>query len=262
MWIVALTELGTSLDVEAPALAADLGLVAYEARIRIGGGLPAVVCTTPDEAHARALLGKLRARRHGAVACDDALVVAADDMVPMRRFAFDHGSIVAGNEQLPFDDVFAVLRATYRTQTEARSEVVEKQTSMGRAIMTGGLMMSKKVTRDETKRTSDREQILYLFRRSGRPWILREKSAYYQGLGARMGVSQHENFNTTLALLREYMPRATFDDRLTQIRRVPERTRSLSGKVDVSSNADGMDLLAHVLAQWIYERTQAQPYRA
>jgi hypothetical protein len=233
----------------------------YEVRVKLGGGLPVIVLTTVDEQQARAVLGALRARRHGAILCDDRHVVASDDMVAMRRFAFEDGAIVAGHERLPFDDVYAVLRASHKRETESRAEVVEKKTSVRRALMTGGLITAKEVAREERRTAVEREQVLYLFRRTGVPWLLRQHSAYYQGLGFHMGVSQHENFQRTWQLLREQMPHATFDDRLVSIRRVPERARGTLGRTFIRSNADGMDLLAHVLARWIYETGQAQPYR-
>jgi hypothetical protein len=264
MWVVAVTELAAPLDVEASALASDLGVVAYEARMRLGGGLPAIVLTTPDVAKARELAAKLRNRRHGAVAIDDELVIPRDQMVSMRRFRVEGTEIVGGergDDRLPFDDVFALLRASHRVHTETRVETKEKKVSVGRAMVTAGLSMTKKVGVETIKHATDREQVLYLFRRSGRPWLLREKGAYYQGLGERMGISQHENFARAVQMFREWMPSATYDDRLLHVKRVPERTLRAAAKSDAASNADGMDLLAHIQATWVYERSQSMPYR-
>ena len=50
MYVVAILELATSVEAEAAALAADLGSTAYEQRLHLVAGLPAVVLTTADPA--------------------------------------------------------------------------------------------------------------------------------------------------------------------------------------------------------------------
>jgi hypothetical protein len=60
MDVVALTELATTPEAEAPQLAVDLGITAYEARQKLATGLPCVVLMTPDRARATSLLGALR----------------------------------------------------------------------------------------------------------------------------------------------------------------------------------------------------------
>jgi len=102
------------------------------------------------------------------------------------------------------------------------------------AIATGGLIMSKKTTREVTTKTETREQVLYLFRKSGgAPWILRERAARYMGLGADLRPTSLENFGTTIRRLRELAPLAFYDERLMSGRPVrctsPSKKRSSCG---------------------------------
>ena len=95
MHVVAITFLASPLETEAAELAAHLGTTAYEERLKLAAGLPAIVLMSADASRARQLCADLQSRGHGAVTCsaDDALPSGA--MVSLRRFAFDDDAIVA-----------------------------------------------------------------------------------------------------------------------------------------------------------------------
>ena len=174
MHVVALAEIATTVEAEAAALAHDLGTTLYEERLKLVAGLPAIVLTSAEAGPARALYAKLRARKQGAVCCDADAVVSSASMVPLRRFAFEPDALVAlevpgmpDGARLPYDDVLGIFRASHQTRTESRTENKSKQFSAGRALLTGGLVLTKKVSREEKQITQEREQICYLFRRGG-----------------------------------------------------------------------------------------------
>lgn len=264
MYVVALVTLATpgDTDAEAAALAADLGATVYEQRLQLAGGLPAVVLTTPDADRARALLRALRGRGHGAAAFDAAAVVPSGAMLALRRGRLEADALVAEDparppgaagapaealDRLPFEDVLALIRASQRRRVEETVQVKERKFGMGRAVMTGGLMLTKKVTREETRVSDERMEVLYLFRRSGaRPWLLRERGAAYTWLGDKVAPASMHNFQATVALLRERAPGARYDDRLTG----PRRALPFAGEGDDESPDPTADLLAHVLALW------------
>jgi hypothetical protein len=254
MYVVALAELATPLEVEAAALAADLGTTAYEERLHLLTGLPCVVLTTVDRGEALALLGKLRARKHGAMACDAAAVVAHEAMIPMRGFTLEPGAVVAGEERLEHGEITTLLRAMHRTSTETRGETKSKQFSPGKALLTGGLAFSKTVTKEEKSVAQASEQVLYVFRAGGAtPWLLRERGTSYAGLGQRLSASSTQNFLTTIAYLREQAPTALYDERLLNPRNASTRlTRSGTATASTLqiSSASGVDLLAHLIAMW------------
>ncbi len=254
MYIVAIAELATTLEAEAAALAADLGTTAYEERLHLLTGLPSVVLTTVDRGEALALLAKLRARKHGAIACDASAVVGHEAMTPMRGFALEPDAVVAGEERLPYSEITALLRAMHRSQTESRDETKSRQFSAGKALLTGGLALTKTVTREEKSVVSASEQVLYLFRAGGEtPWLLRERGTSYAGLGAGLSASSMQNFLTTVARLRERAPTALYDERLLNPRNAVQRlTRSGSASASTlqTSSAGGVDLLAHLIALW------------
>lgn len=265
MYVVALTKLATPIEDEAAALARDLGSTAYEQRLVLNGGLPSIVQRTTDRAAAQGLLAKLLARGQGAVACDAGAVIASERMTLLRHFAFEPDAVVLTDRddaRLPYVDVAALLRAVHRTRTETESNVQQKKLSMGRALISGGLMLSKSVAKKERSVTQEMEQVLYVFRASGAPpWLLRERAANYSALGKDLGPSSAQNFLTTIQRLRELAPEAVYDDRLVAPRPVPARISRTTGDKSESvstSSASGVDLLAHVLALSIVNHP---PYR-
>ena len=254
MYVVAIAELATPLEAEAAALAADIGTTAYEERLHLLTGLPSVVLTTADRSEALALLAKLRARKHGAIACDAAAVVAHEAMIPMRGFTLEPDAVVAGEERLPCGEISTLLRAMHRTSTETRGETKSRQFSAGKALLTGGLAFSKTVTREEKSVAQASEQVLYVFRAGGEtPWLLRERGTSYAGLGPRLVASSTQNFLTTIACLRERAPTAFYDERLLNPRNAATRlarSGSASASTLSTSSAGGVDLLAHLIALW------------
>jgi hypothetical protein len=70
MFVVGIARLAGALQDELPALAADLGMTAYDARMLLAPGIPALVLVTPEKSKALGLLGSLRARGHESLAFD------------------------------------------------------------------------------------------------------------------------------------------------------------------------------------------------
>jgi hypothetical protein len=240
--VVAIAELRASPEVAAPLLAPHLGATAYELRLALSAGLPAIVLMTPDERRADAARDRIASQGHRVVTCARSDVVPSRRMTALKDFRFDVETLVAtatGTERLPFSDILVLLRASHRTTTETTTEVKERKLRPGMAIATGGLVMTKTTTREVTSRSEEREQVLYLFRKgSGVPWILRERSGRYKGLGGDVGRTTLENFAMTILRLRELSPGAIYDERLGTARAVR----------GIADGIDAADLLAHLVA--------------
>lgn len=206
VFIVALAELSGAPEAETGPLGADLGATAYDARLLLAAGLPAVVKTTPDRQVAIDLLARLRARGHGAVAFDASAVVGSAEMVVMRRPRLEPAAITLDDRpdtRLPYDDILALLPATHRRRTDSATQTRETKFSMGRAIMTSGLSVTKTVKTDTRTATEERDAVLYVFRRSGEtPWILHEHGTTWRGMVEPLAPSESENFRQAVAALR------------------------------------------------------------
>ncbi len=243
MYAVAIAELGKqSHDVS--RLAGDLGTTLYELKLLLSAGFPAIVTLTVDAEVAASRDAAVTRHGHRAVSCDRRDVVASCDMQAVVDLRFDAHALSSGAAALPYADIVALLKATQRTEETAVREEKERKFRPGMALATGGLVLSKTTKRQVVTHTESREQVLYVFTQSGTPWILRERSARYAGLGAALSPSSLENFRTTVAQLRQRAPHAAYDERL-------QSPRTIRGIADGSA---ATDLLAHLIVSDLRNR--------
>ena len=233
MHLLALTRWNQSrtLDAELPWLAPLMRVVPYEARLRLNAGSPVVLARGLALSDAQQGLSALRAHGHGAIAIDE-------DGAPQDGAALIAGSfelqadqlvVVARNGQqrlaLPYAQLLALVRAIEVCEEETATQTVEHKLSLGRAVLSGGLMNKKAVTKTHNEKSLEHEHVAYLFRRdAGEPVLLREHSLRYAGLGDQRGENAHQSFMRLLALLRERTPHALHDDRLCVRKRRAELT--------------------------------------
>ena len=249
MYLVAIGELQGTIDDAIRPLAGELGITPYELRLLFNAGLPAVVLTTVDEILARAAVAAIARHGHSPLFCDRRDVVPSEHMTLLRDFQFTKSGIVpqrGSSDQLPFDDIAALLRATHRTTSETTEDVKERKLRPVMAVATGGLVLSKTTTRTVTTKTARNEAVVYLFRRSASPpWLLKERSASYVGLGEHLRPTSFENMAKTIQLFREYAPGAAYDERLMS-------SRPMRG---VADGIEATDLFAYLLAMHLTPTT-------
>jgi len=242
VFLVAIVDVEHIPDAARAPLAVALGTTLYELRLVLSAGLPAVVLTTPEASRAEAAVQLIEREAGRAVWGERRAVYPSARMPAIRDFRFQPSGLTlteTGAELLPFSDIFAIIRATHSTVTTSSTVVKERKLDPGMAIITGGLKMSKTTSRDVVSRTDNRQQVLYLFRISGAPpWLLREQSAHYAGLGNALGPSSLGNFREVVRALRERVPNAAYDERFLA-------HRALRG---ISDGIEATDILVHLLA--------------
>jgi hypothetical protein len=243
MHLVAIAELAGSIGAAIGPLATDIGTTPYELRLVLNAGLPAVVLATVDEALARGVVEAVARHGHTPLSCDRREVAPSARMTALRDFQLTEDAVLAragSSDSVRYDDIAVLLRAMHRATSETVQQVKEHKLRPVMAIATGGLVTSKTTTREVVTRTEQREQVLYVFRRSGAPpWILRERSANYGGLGADLRPTSLESFAATIERLRGVAPQAAYDERLLSYR--PVR--------GVAQGIEATDILAHLLAR-------------
>ncbi|MEO8799550.1 MAG: hypothetical protein ABI551_16780 [Polyangiaceae bacterium] len=262
MYAVAITHFydeaigGGAIDAEAQAIARDLGATVYEVRLLLSSGAPAVMLVTDDKENALRVLAQLRGRGHEAVACDAAAITPSGAMTQMRHFRLDPDAVVRldtnGNDvgRLPYSALLALVRATSRVSTEQRTQESERKIAIASAIATGGLKLTKSVTREMITVKEERSQVLYLFRSDGEaPWMLREFGTDYTSLGAALAPAQFENFRHTIDVLRQRAPHAVYDESLIAAKKTGEQVRAIgaNGKSIAVAAESATDLLAHIM---------------
>ena len=253
-----MTRWGPPLEEELPALAARLGMLAYDLRLRLAGGLPAVFATVGDGTEAEGHLQFLRSRGHGAVTCDaDAVPTPDDQLVPCDfelSAAAMCGSFTQGRRfELPYAEIFGLVHAASVTSAEHTVTTQEKKISLGRAVLSGGMMLRKKVDRIDKKVTAEQEQMLYMFcRAQPAPYVWKELTLRYEGLGDDRKLTTAQNFATLAERLRARAPDAFYDQRLLTHKRRAGISSFAGGAKDrrvQTSNARENDLAAFLLVR-------------
>jgi len=254
MFAVTLLSLSTSAEVEAGALASELGLTPYETGQLVRGALPSVVLRTADGAKAEALAASMRGRGQGALACDLTQVVASEAMHHVRGFKLEADALVSENqngtsERLPWSEVRCAIKAVHHVSAQSLDVSHERKFDLTRAVISQGLVMTKASTKEKATAAAVREPVLYLFRRGGLPWLLSESQGRYGALGPLVRPTRAENFETLLRLVRERIASVPWDERLVSLRPRTEKLSSdFRGHQTNASSASTVDLFAHVLA--------------
>jgi hypothetical protein len=244
-----------SAEDEAPRLAAELGCTLYEARLRLVAPKPLILLQTDDSARATTLVGALSARRHAAAVIDARDVPSSEAMVDMDHFELTADAIElrgARADPLAYEDVFGLLPAMHRhTTADAKagsSQPPPKKRIPGLAALAASA--------GSTPPREERVQVVYIYSRVSRPWILRESA---QNAGPVLAIGRYQSFRAVSQHLRQACSRAVWDERLLQAK-VPEEPVGASSAYLVS-NVRGNDLLAYALAGWI-STGRDNPYRA
>ncbi len=255
-YAVAVSRWGSAVEAALGRLSPELGVSVYDLRLRVAGALPTVVERTTELERARRLLGWLRGEGHGAVACDIGAAADSEALPRWRGFELEAEALTlldpqAGRQRVPYSAFLAVVRAVHVTEEESHAQTTKRQLSVGRAVMTGGLALTKRVTTESHEQREGREEVAYVYAAGAPlPWLLREHDLRYEGLGDRRGRTTAECFRVLVSTLAERAPRALHDDRFVRQRRRDPDVRvsgNALGGVARRSNAGATDLAVHLL---------------
>ncbi len=221
MNIVAVYNWGKSVDGLSKVLAAALGKTVYEARSRllVPRGGPSVVGVFQEPEKTEESAAKLRENGFRTVVLCNEEVESDPTRFLVRHFEFTMQSLRAEGRQrqtmnLPYSDIKLILYGSAVTVQTEKELVKERKFSAGRAIMTQGLMLTKRTKREVRTEEQNRERFLYLYSSIQPTVVLRENGLQYNSLGKARQASRAANFSHVLAELRRQSPDAVFDDRL------------------------------------------------
>jgi hypothetical protein len=241
---------GAGGAMEAP-LAEALDKTAYEARARLSDpeGGPAVVARYGEIEPAWACAGRLRANGLTPI-----LLTAEEVETDARRFlvrSFELGerSLTASSRrgesvEIPYREIALVLRAVRVAETTELKTTEQRKFSMGRALMTQGLMMTKTVRKTEKVTTAAREELFNVYAEGRRPLVFRSGGLDYRSFGPDLQPSVQANFTQLVARMRETVPHATFSERLANRQ---SRSRILGPGLTDNHLDIAISLLARVL---------------
>jgi hypothetical protein len=217
--IVAIHSLKDDRQTLAGALASALGVTVYEAASRLRAqGNALVVAVRAEHEAALKLAEGLRSVGFAAV------VVSADDIESeTSRFIvrkFDLGGqdlkVEALNRTITvsYRDIQVILRGTAIASSTSTVTSEKRSLSLGRALLTSGLSITKTTKTVHEVKTEQREGFFLLYAEGYAAILFRESSLSYDSLGAARSASGPANFANLLSELRSRCISACYDERL------------------------------------------------
>jgi hypothetical protein len=219
--IVAIRTVQGPVDSATRDLAAALDITPYEARSRVirSGGGPCVVATFAAAEPAAACAARLEQAGFAALVLDSAEVETdAERFVVQQLHLNEHDLQVlnrAGEVRtLPYRDVVLLLRGAGIRSTTTTETTTKKKFDAGRALISGGLLLRKKVKIVTESKSHDRRFFCYVYAAGGRPLALLQDRIDYACLGPDLQLSREANYSWICAELRRRCGSAVWDDRL------------------------------------------------
>ena len=216
--MVAIHKLPEFTDDLAKALAGALGNTVYEAALRLRASKegPLVVGVFEGQEQAEELREKLQAGSFHVI------LLAQDDVETprvVRKPAFSEEGFRLEPRQgkgavIPYANIKVLLRATGFTSSTEIETVKEKKLSLGKAVLTSGLSVSKTTETTHEKTVETRENFFHLYDTSSHVYVFHESELIFEALGSDIKPTRMANYNFIIEELRRLCPGLRYDDRL------------------------------------------------
>src|SRR5512142_774218 len=177
MKLVAIVRAPAHADEAARALADAGGQTLAEARMRLAPEPPALVARLEADA-ADALVAALRKAGVAALAVE-AKVPTDRDRTIVRALSFGSRGVTfssraGASRVVSWGDVVAILRGVRAASSQVEREERSKRLSVGRAVLTGGLVMTRTTSKAVRSYEESTEQVILLYPRDGGAAVLTE----------------------------------------------------------------------------------------
>lgn len=224
MYVVAIDRVTADPAEAARALAEVTGRTPYECRprVQVPDGGPAVISTHAERDAADEIAARARAAGFHATVVDAAEVAARVKSFIVRSLELGPERITLRARdgrwaEVPHDRLALVVRGTATTQERHTEKVTERKLDVGRALLSGGLIASRKHTSEHTTTTTDSEGFAVVYAAGSGPWWCGEGELDYTTLGAAMQPSRLANWNHVLGELRARAKAAVWDESLLRV---------------------------------------------
>jgi len=217
---VAIRRFEGEAEERAARLAAATGLTMLEARQRTRGPGPRVVSTYGDPSEAALAEAALEVAGFAPLLIRDADLEKDAARVVARSVRLDATRLEVRTRdgrvaEAPLAAITLLLRGTAFSSGTETKVTKEKKLSVGKAMLTGGLLFTKTVEKKTTREVHEREAFLHVYTAGQAPIALRESALQHEAGGARpLEPSRAANFARLAAELRAAAPAAPWDERL------------------------------------------------
>jgi len=221
MNLVAVHSLGQDRETEAAALSSALGITMYEAlsRLRSPGNGPFTIGVFADQERAVQIGEKLRSAGFSSVVLTEGEIIAERSPLIVRKFGLGENALSIVTEtgrslSISFQDVRIILRGIGIVSGTATETVKNRSLNLGRAVLSGGLMITKTTKTEQEVATEERAAFSNLYAENTPAIVFRDNALLFDSLGPALRPSRALNFTYLIAELRRRSPHAQYDERL------------------------------------------------
>lgn len=192
--LVAVSRIPEGTEARAKAAQAA-GLALADLNRRLAGILPRVLFVGGAPV---GLVETLRGLGFGLFTCEPDEVPGDDQRVVVRKIEWAAGALVATDargqsHRCTAADIALLQRGIRVSRTSQAVKTTERKIDVGRAVLSGGLMLTKKVDKTEVKTTESSEPFLLVQRPAAPDLILYERRIDYRALGPEMQPASRAN---------------------------------------------------------------------
>ncbi len=217
--LVAIHKRPENKDSLATILSEIIGTTLYEAgsRLRVAGRFPVIVAVYAELASAEETAAKLRAAGFGAVVLRQNEIESEEERFIVRKFFLDDMQLRVESRQeeslvVDYSLIDLILRGTCIKQVTESGIEKERKLSVGRAVISGGLMMTKSIEKRRVDTSENREGFLNLYAGMKHVIVFRENSLVYSSLGSMLKPSRSANFTFIAAELKRRCTSAAYNE--------------------------------------------------
>lgn len=221
MHVVAIHSIKQDKETLASSLAAILKVTIYEAltRLRAPGNGPLTVAILAEKERAEQLSEQLHSAGFKALVLTDGEIKATSCAWIVRRFRLGEHELYVGKERggdldISFQDIDLILRGMRISHGTTTETVKDRSMDLGRAVLSGGMMITKTTKTIRDIKTEAREQFINLYAGDAPTIVFRENTLDYNSLGSALKPSRSDNFTYIVTELRRCCMGAKYDKRL------------------------------------------------
>jgi len=221
------------------------GLSAADLRVRLQGALPRVLMSDADGDRLTAISDRLDELGFITLVCDPRLAPTDADRLLPKAFRIEPDRLVAvdaggGEHDVLRTTIEAIQRGTRAHIQKIEEKTVTQKFDATRAVLSGGLILTKKHEIVTVRQTETAEPFALVQRSDGEPdLMLYERRMDYSTLGSDMQPSSRANLEALVRRIRAAAPAAIYDERVAR----PGFVTALP-----SSSVDPVDLGLHLVA--------------
>ncbi len=219
--IVAIRNTPENKSNPAAILGEIIGTTQYEAgsRLRVAGRLPVIVAVYAEPASADETAAKLSSAGFGAVVLSEDEIESDNRRFIVRNFFLDDMQLRVESREgemllLDYNLIEIILRGTCIEQFSKTTIEKGKKLSLGLAVISGGLILSKSTERHHVDTSENREGFLNLYAGTKHIIAFRENFVIYSSLGSMLKPTRSANFAFITAELKRRCPDAFYNESL------------------------------------------------